>query len=353
MNAWFAEGDARRWFVKPALVAAAGVLTVAIAIGMNFRQSGEGDASKGTVPPAAPVAVTETSPRPGTSVAGFDVVRINPQGDTVMAGRAAPGASVVVEGDRQVLGEVTADPRGEWVFLPETPLPPGSHLLQLRVRGPDGTEVLSDDELLVVVPAPGEDVAGEPSAGEAAQALAMRLSRGGGPATVLQKPLAEGAARGIQVDSADWDRGRLTVDGRAAPGARVRLAIDGKPAGEGAANASGRWQITSGGVATGGTRLFTLDEIDPTGAVVSRQRVPFGVPAKPSEPAGRPDLSGERYAVVQRGGNLWRIARSAYGSGTAYTLIYDANRRTIGDPDLIYPGQVFHLPESAPTTTHD
>ncbi len=48
--------------------------------------------------------------------------------------------------------------------------------------------------------------------------------------------------------------------------------------------------------------------------------------------------------MVRPGNNLWRIARDTYGDGTRYTVIYGANRGQIGDPDLIYPGQIFTLP---------
>jgi len=48
--------------------------------------------------------------------------------------------------------------------------------------------------------------------------------------------------------------------------------------------------------------------------------------------------------VVQPGQNLWRLARSAYGTGVRYTVIYLANRDQIRDPRLIYPGQAFAVP---------
>ena len=55
--------------------------------------------------------------------------------------------------------------------------------------------------------------------------------------------------------------------------------------------------------------------------------------------------------VVQPGANLWRIARRVYGRGTRYTVIYQANREQIRDPNRIYPGQMFVLPnnESKPS----
>lgn len=49
-------------------------------------------------------------------------------------------------------------------------------------------------------------------------------------------------------------------------------------------------------------------------------------------------------AIIRRGDNLWTIARRVYGEGIKYTTIYDANTGQIRDPDRIYPGQVFSLP---------
>nr|WP_249327822.1 LysM peptidoglycan-binding domain-containing protein [Devosia litorisediminis] len=52
-------------------------------------------------------------------------------------------------------------------------------------------------------------------------------------------------------------------------------------------------------------------------------------------------------AIIRRGDNLWTIARRVYGEGIKYTTIYEANTGQIRDPDRIYPGQVFNLPEGA------
>ncbi|VUD74711.1 hypothetical protein MET9862_05344 [Methylobacterium symbioticum] len=50
-------------------------------------------------------------------------------------------------------------------------------------------------------------------------------------------------------------------------------------------------------------------------------------------------------ARIERGNSLWQISRRAYGRGNRYTVIYDANQEQIRDPDLIYPGQIFVLPD--------
>jgi nucleoid-associated protein YgaU len=73
------------------------------------------------------------------------------------------------------------------------------------------------------------------------------------------------------------------------------------------------------------------------------------VPTFVAKPVGDPqDLrvaSGK--AIIRRGDNLWTIARRVYGEGIKYTTIYDANSAQIRDPDRIYPGQVFDLPDTS------
>lgn len=50
------------------------------------------------------------------------------------------------------------------------------------------------------------------------------------------------------------------------------------------------------------------------------------------------------YTVV-KGDCLWNIAKKFYGSGSKYTVIYEANRGVVGgNPNLIYPGQVLTIP---------
>jgi len=59
---------------------------------------------------------------------------------------------------------------------------------------------------------------------------------------------------------------------------------------------------------------------------------------------GHVEIRPGTVVVVQPGDSLWRLARRAYGAGIQYTMIFEANRDKIRDPDLIYPGQVFTLP---------
>ena len=95
------------------------------------------------------------------------------------------------------------------------------------------------------------------------------------------------------------------------------------------------------------TGIYTLrvDAVDAEGDVVSRIETPF----KREEPAVlAAAIAGPegpaRAVTVQAGDTLWAIARDRYGEGLLYVQVFDANRDSIRDPDLIYPGQVFDLP---------
>lgn len=54
--------------------------------------------------------------------------------------------------------------------------------------------------------------------------------------------------------------------------------------------------------------------------------------------------SDERTYTVKAGDSLSRIAQQEYGDASQWQRIYEANRSTISNPDLIHPGQVLHLP---------
>jgi nucleoid-associated protein YgaU len=171
--------------------------------------------------------------------------------------------------------------------------------------------------------------------------LVLRVPQNGGPATVLQSPAA-GAGRGkFALETADYDEaGRTTISGSATPGARVELYVDNAHAGSAQADAEGRWSVTPGRTLGPGEYRLRADEIDPQGKVTARVEIPF---TRPPQMEGVPH---GMVAFVQSGNSLWRIARRTLGEGTRYTVIYEANRGQIRNPDLIYPGQVFLIPQT-------
>jgi nucleoid-associated protein YgaU len=131
--------------------------------------------------------------------------------------------------------------------------------------------------------------------------------------------------------------------GSATPGARLRLYVDEQPIGEAVADASGRWAFQPDSQPSVGRHRLRIDQVSPTdGRVVARAEVPFQREELPAE------AFAQQRIVVQPGNNLWRIARATYGRGIRYTVIYQANKDQIADPNKIYPGQVFALPTAQP-----
>ncbi len=63
------------------------------------------------------------------------------------------------------------------------------------------------------------------------------------------------------------------------------------------------------------------------------------------EPAAPPEASAERIYEVVAGDTLGAIAQKYYGKASAYMKIFEANRDTLDNPDLIKPGQKLRIPE--------
>jgi nucleoid-associated protein YgaU len=145
----------------------------------------------------------------------------------------------------------------------------------------------------------------------------------------------------------------------------------------------GRWSFSATAQVTPGTHTLRVDGLDGEGKVVNRVEVPFvreeqkkvadaAQPATAPQPA-QPDTSGKTDSentqqsavqpaatspakpkdgriVIQPGNNLWRISRVLYGDGAKFTMLYEANKDQIRNPNRIYPGQVFKTPDVAPSS---
>jgi nucleoid-associated protein YgaU len=268
----------------------------------------------------------------------FDVIKVGPTGTAVIAGRAEPGAKVIVRDGDKPIGEVTADRRGEWVLIPAQPIGPGDRLLTAEASNPVTGAAVKSKETVALSISP---TAPAGRAGETALAVVLPHD-GGGSARVLQLPdgASPGKANSLSMDTAEYDpQGRVVLSGRAAPGATVQIYLGNKPLATVTADAAGTWSVTSSGAVPPGQLELRLDQLAPGGQVAQRLALPF-TQAAAVEPA-----PGQNY-VVQRGNNLWRIAQRAYGAGTRYVIIYSANPDQIRNPDKIYPGQIFKIPKS-------
>ena len=275
-------------------------------------------------PASAPAAKAEDK-----SIPTFDIVRVERDGSTVVAGRALPGAEVSVKANGEVVGTATADSNGEWVAVLANPLKPGNIEITLTAKNPDGSTKDSVQSVAVSVPEQSDKPA------------LVVMSEPGKASRVLQGPGVPSDAGNLILESVDYDKnGNLIISGKADPGATVRVYVGGKPVGDAVADDKGRWELRPTETIAPGKYALRIDQLDKAGKVVARVELPF----ERGEPGAVLEALKQGKVVIQPGNNLWNIARDIYGSGFSYTVIYEANKDQIRDPNLIYPGQVFATP---------
>lgn len=311
----------------------------------EIASSGAGDAARERPPLAIALALPQ-----------FDIVRVEPSGETVVAGRALPDAKVALMSGSRALAEGLADSAGFFVLQPQ-PLPPGDYALKLRMRPRIGDLSISLQSVAVSVPEKGKGqvmvALAEPGAATvllsdpaAAQAVEVRRSASASDASALPRV----AFKTAEVEP----NGGFFTSGVAKPGAAIRLYLNDAPLSDVAAGADGRWSLKLAKSLPPGRYALRADEIDRSNAaVVSRAEIPFefsaaATPARPGPAALRDadSAAGQaETATVQRGDSLWRLSRKILGKGVHYTEIYAANSSQIRDPHKIYPGQIFVMPK--------
>jgi len=347
-------------------------------------------------PPAAVAEIVELEQTAAVPV--FDTFRVEPDGLMVIAGRAAPGQVVDVILAGEALDRVTADASGSFVSLPvagpsDEPrrlflladpegaaiesttsymvAPIAAPVVVAVVPEPEATPEPQQPEIMVeeaadlvettdvaTAEAPVVEVPEAPVASVADAVIAAPQ-----PPTVLQAD-ADGVRvvqaapslnapevdENVALDAITYDpEGEVQLSGRAIGDGAVQVYINNEPLTASPVTEGGDWRIDLPSIDTG---VYTLriDEVDEQGDVVSRLETPF----KREEPedvaavlAEETSQDGFEVAVrtVQPGATLWAIAEETLGNGIFYVEVFEANSDLIRDPNLIYPGQIFRMPE--------
>jgi nucleoid-associated protein YgaU len=348
--------------------------------------------------PDSPPTTVAPTPSPfgavSTSRPQFDVVRVEPTGDTVVAGTAEPNSIVALMNKGEKVAEAKADSAGQFVILPPA-LKPGEHLLTLRSTGVKG-DIESEQNVATSVPKKAGD-----------QVIAA-LASPNEPTRLLNdagKPSPSSQSVAIATAEAGED-GSFLASGVAAPGSSIRLYLNDSFVAPVQAGPDGKWSLKIGRGMSSGHYDIRADAVDPaSGKVTARAAAPFDYPemktaartppaptaskeaagaptkrdvatappgnreaakapsgnAEPAKgPAGTsattvaavPIKPGEtlvaeiQSVTVERGDSLWRISRKVLGQGVRYTQIYEANATQIRDPNRIWPGQIFVAPKS-------
>ncbi|MCR8546608.1 Ig-like domain-containing protein [Salipiger sp. P9] len=357
----------------------------------------------------APQAAAAPAPEAMPDAPRFDLVRADPGGQTLVAGSAAPGAQVAVLLDGAPQPYAPADGSGRFAQFLDLPPSGSPRVLRLRMlwQGQEiesaDEVILAPPVLPAAAPAPEPPAEPMPVAPETlAEAPAAAPVPQAGPAAPAPEPQAEAVAaaelpvprddaaapaaaperaapvaeprpeapavllstaEGVEVlqpsaplvadqvaiDAITYDdAGSVTLSGRGNAEARLRIYLDNRPVATADVPASGRWRVALPQVAAG-TYTLRVDQLDTAGQVSARAESPFlrEAPEKLAAVAAQEETAQApvRAVTVQPGNTLWALARDRYGEGTAYVKLFEANRDQIRDPDLIYPGQVFDIPD--------
>ncbi|KIC42278.1 peptidoglycan-binding protein LysM [Ruegeria sp. ANG-R] len=328
----------------------------------------------------------------------LDQIFVEPDGNAVLSGNAEPGSEVSVLLDGETVHSFTVDESGQFAEFVSIPFADDARGLVLETRNGDDAS-RSDDYLIAALPAPvtpeaPASTADEPTADTVAAPVTeteateeeTEVARAATPATDAAQPETEtepeaAGASGQQVavlrsgeegvelvqpptvqdtppkqialDTIGYsDTGDVELTGRAQDGSAVRLYLDNRLVADLAPATDGQWRGEVEGIDPG---VYTLrvDEVAPDGTVVSRLETPFKREpvevlraVEATEPAGASaDTPAIRSVTVQKGDTLWAISRDRFGDGVLYVKLFEANKDAIRDPDLIYPGQIFTIPE--------
>ena len=310
----------------------------------------------------------------------FDIVKTDNEG-VVIAGHAEKYSNVQIFNGDELIGEVQANRFGEFVFITDIPLEPGTHELRLIANGlrskETATIIVTDSNIannIIQESAPSENI---PSTREAlvenTDDTMLNNSEGNldvlsdtdnlVEAETVEETLIiindeEGAVeRVLQAESNNSEIHKLReglsfdaltytpeeyikLSGKSQPGSRVEVYFEGRRVGWAITDEDGYWSITLEKLVESGDYVLRFNQyID--GQLISSIDTPVTQPDKTIM-----ESINENTYVVQPGNSLWRISRRYYGRGIMYTLIFKANSSQINDPDLIYPGQIFDIPNS-------
>ncbi|MEM9717277.1 MAG: LysM peptidoglycan-binding domain-containing protein [Pseudomonadota bacterium] len=282
-------------------------------------------------PEPAPVvapAVPETEDVvPVVEMPEITLVRVDAEGTAVIGGTAMPQISLQALFAGAPLVMTQATDQGDFVMIVD--LPPSEEPQELLVIAFDenGVEAGRSQPVLVLGRQPDE-------------APLLVVDQGDdGVEIVKSAPEVVDDITGpveLSLETIEYtDQGDVTVGGRGALAGSVRVYLDNIPILTAPVAPSGDWVLDLPNVDNG---IYTLrvDELNAEGEVTARVESPF----KKEDP----DLAAGS-VTVQPGNTLWALAENSLGAGDRYVLILEANKDLIRDPNLIYPGQIFSLPE--------
>ena len=288
--------------------------------------------------PDSPVLDTQSTTKPLLSL---EIARVKPDGASVLAGSAPPGAVISVFEDKIMLGKTTADANGEWIVVLEKRLGVGQHLISVAAELDGGSSIMAETSIAIEIYA---DQSTKPLVAllpENKTKMPILLQS---PDDQIEKTTADAATTStvaqIGPRSLVWqDENNLSIGGQSRGGVRVTVSANGTIFGDALVLADGSWQVTGQVDNIRSTHRFEFVLVDNAGQAVATYLL--SMRARDLQKG----LDGSQLVVVNKGDALWRIAYRSFGKGVRYIDIVRKNMGDIDNPDLIYPNQIFALPK--------
>jgi len=239
-----------------------------------------------------PAASGTPVPAADWTVPGFDLLRVEPDGSTVIAGRAEPGTKLEILSGNTVVGTAEVNAAGDFAAVFDKPLAAGDHQLTLRSVGAGGASKMSDEVATISVPQEpgGQLLAMVSKPGEASRLITtpkaeqmpvQTAARSTDASAAVSRPRANpNGLPGLQVTAVEIEGSTMFVAGNAKPGALVRIYADDKLLGEVKADDSGHFVIDGVIELSVGSHIIRADMMnDDASKVAMRAAVPFDRPA--------------------------------------------------------------------------
>jgi len=281
-----------------------------------------------------------------TTTPVLDVIRVSPDGMTVIAGSAMPNAEIYLLLDGVDNADATADRAGNFVLLSKLAPSDSPRLLSVEATDETGARVAAAQTLVVApiaAPVTVAEATDEAETVTQSTTTPIVLQSDGQGVSLVQGGSTDGVA--LSIDTVSYSSaGDVQIAGRAHSGAALRVYLNNALVAEVTGGDDGTWRADVANVAAGAYDL-RVDQLAADGAVIARSETRFirEAAAEIADAAGGAQ-NAIRVVTVERGFTLWGIAENMLGSGFDYVQIFNANRDQIRDPDLIYPGQVFTIP---------
>ena len=250
----------------------------------------------------------------------FDIVRLDKTGDVVIAGKTIPNIKVDILDGNEILASVFSDSNGDWVWISENPLPEG--IKRFNLKHFDGEHEFFSHQNIIILREKNKYLSSK----------ILKFSKSSSIEIINNKK----QILGLSLDIAEYlDEDSLMLTGRTKPNAKVKLFFSDNFIKDSTSDNRGVWKIELKNFEFTDNNLIVTTEIE--GQKIKLKTKIF-------EKKIDPNFIFEKEVVVKNGNSLWRIARKTLGGGVYYSEIYKSNMKEIENPDLIFPGQVFNIP---------